>query len=478
MFSFSFNGIRKDYVHMLRGRKRPPWPTLARNILTVPGRPGGYLQGTEIQPRIIEVPIVIKGQNISDLQKLKEDLASWLVTDEPKELVFDDEPDRTYYAVVDETIDFDEIAYLGQGTVRFLCPDPYKYGPLCTQTINDPVSGEGNPIVTNEGTAETYPTFTAYVKQPITFLDIIAPDAYMRVGQPYEVSQTPVDGDKPVMQDKMTTTTGWGAATSVVDGIVQGTMVSDGERFVVQSYGPTYNGWAGPALKKSLPYAIQNFRMYSLIQIHSSATGTGRIEIYGLDTANNIVFRTTIADFWPNTKMVRLQCELGTSRDMAWMTYGKKKGNLNYYYGAIDIRRKGNRWEFYTARVDNTGHLVDFVRYTYIDTKNKYTASLAQIQVHIGCHMSYGPVDHMSINHLYVYELRDHQENEVPYIAYTDDVLQFDHKNAIIYRNGEPILWAKDFGARFFPLGPGATELVVNPSDAATVEVEYRPRYK
>lgn len=333
-------------------------------------------------------------------------------------------------------------------------------------------------IVTNEGTAETYPTFTAYVKQPITFLDIISPDSYMRVGQPYEVSQTPVDGEKPVMQDKMQTTTGWGAASSVVDGIVQGTMVSDGERFVVQSYGPTYNGWAGPSLKKSLPYAVQDFRMYSLIQIHSSAKGTGRIEIYGLDTANNIVFRATIADFWPNTKMVRLQCELGTSRDMAWMTYGKKKGDLNYYYGAIDIRRKGNRWEFYTARVDNTGHLVDFVRYTYIDTKNKYTAPLAQLQVHIGCHMSYGPVDHMSINHLYVYELRDHQENQVPYIAYPDDVLQFDHKNAVIYRNGEPIMAYKDFGARFFPLAPGATELAVNPSDAAVVTIEYRPRYK
>lgn len=863
MAFFSFNGVTKDYVRVLRGLERPAWAPIEHEILEIPGRPGGLISSKKIKVRQINIPVRIYTKGFESLQKAKEDLAAWLITDEPKELIFSDEPDRVYYAQVTGELNLDEIVEWGEGVISFLCPDPYKYGPLRTQTIAvppasfsrnsiaylsdgtqvsanqprfeqggilieegtvnllgtngildtdtngdgiadgwsayatgsatgtrsmdsvnatfgrskcqriertggattdrwgillNPLSGATNPntvsvllkiesldqgakvviyadyadsannfiqsrsinltavqnwswitlpksdnasvakvkinvwieggkgvvyvqavqsenkpyatsfangtrqpetltlptdgvlnplsgtiefwayvdaqvretsrirrffshfngpgnanritiqhnnspywvftigdnagnahslspadsltpdgwhhfamvwdssrfavfidgvkrgeilnptylpqsiastfdighssasyqpnthigpfrisriarsdaeileayqngftvdeyttaylpfdgslevqtpnIVVNEGTAETYPTFTAYVKQPITFLDIISPDSYMRVGQPYEVSQTPVDGDKPVMQDKMTTTTGWGAATSVVDGIVQGTMVSDGERFVVQSYGPTYNGWAGPALKKSLPYPIEDFRMYSLVQIHANEKGTGRVEIYGLDTTNNIVFRATIADFWQNTRMVRLQCELGTSRDMAWMTYGKKKGDLNYYYGAINIRRKGNLWEFYTARVNNEGNLVDFVRHTFTDTKNKYTAPLAQLQVHIGCHMSYGPVDHLSINHLYVYELRDHQENQVPYIAYPDDVLQFDHKNAVIYRNGEPIMAYKDFGARFFPLAPGATELAVNPSDAAVVTIDYRPRYK
>ncbi len=481
MLSFSFNGIRKDYVHMLRGRKRPPWPTLARNILTVPGRPGGYLQGTEIQPRIIEVPITIRGQNIGDLQKLKEDLASWLVTDEPKELVFDDEPDRTYYAVVDETIDFDEIAYLGQGTVRFLCPDPYKYGPLRTQTINDPVSGEGNPIVTNEGTAETYPTFTAYVKQPITFLDIIAPDAYMRVGQPYATDQTPADGEKRVLNDNMSTLTGWGSATTVDGGIVQGSFHVVNETFRVQSYGPTYNGWAGPALKKSVPSPIQDFQVKALIDITSSANGVGRIEIYGLDTANNFVFRMGIGDFSAKSKDVKAYWELGPSTDTIFTTYGKKKGKLNDYYGILVIQRKGNRWTFSTARRTSAApvaNYVDYVKSTYVDTKNKYTGQLAQIQIHIGTHLGYGPISHMSINHIEVFELRDTAADQIPYIAYPDDVLQFDHKNAVIYRNGEPIMAYKDFGARFFPLAPGETGLAVNPSDSAIVTVEYRPRFK
>jgi predicted phage tail component-like protein len=481
VYGMTFRGIRKDYITIIRGRKRPPWAPLQRNILTVPGLPGGYLTDTVTNPRQIEVPVLIKANSFPDLQKLKEDLAGWLVTDTPQELIFDDEPDRVYFAVVDESLDLEEIVKWGHGIIRFICPDPYKYGHLRTQTINDPVSGEGNPIVNNEGTAETYPVFTAYVKQPITFLDIIAPDAYMRVGQPYTTDQTPVDSNVRVINDNMGSLTGWGSASAIDNGVIQGSFHVVSETFQVQDYGPTYNGWAGPALKKSVPNPIRDFQVKALIDITSSANGVGRIEIYGLDAANNFVFRMGIGDFSAKSKDVKAYWELGPSTDSIFSTYGKKKGTLNDYYGILVIQRKGNKWTFSTARRTSyapVANYVDYVQSTYVDTKNKYTGQLAQIQIHIGTHLGYGPISRMSINHIEVFELRDFAINRIPYIAYPDDVLQFDHKNAVVYRNGEPIMSQKDFGARFFPLGPGATELVVNPSDAAVVEVEYRPRYK
>src|SRR5690554_5528844 len=100
-YTFSFNGIKKDYVYMLRGRKRSAWAPRSLDFLTVSRKPGAYLQGVETSVREIEVPIGLVAENIGDLQKLKEDLAGWLVTDEPKELIFEDEPDRIYYAIVD-----------------------------------------------------------------------------------------------------------------------------------------------------------------------------------------------------------------------------------------------------------------------------------------------------------------------------------------------------------------------------------------
>src|SRR5690606_10709604 len=114
---------------------------------------GSYLSRTDTQIREIVVPVIINAENIKDLQKIKEDMAERLVHDEPKELIFKDEPDRVYYAVVDGGLELDEIFSTGQGEITFICPDPYKYGPEKHAEFQD--SG----IVENEGTAEADPIF-------------------------------------------------------------------------------------------------------------------------------------------------------------------------------------------------------------------------------------------------------------------------------------------------------------------------------
>ena len=44
--SFSFNGIRKDYIFILMGFNRPAWSPVERDILKVPSKAGGYLLQT------------------------------------------------------------------------------------------------------------------------------------------------------------------------------------------------------------------------------------------------------------------------------------------------------------------------------------------------------------------------------------------------------------------------------------------------
>lgn len=130
MKNFSFNGITKDYLIVLEGSNRPAWAPIERVYQTIPNRPGAYLKGLrKTNPRPLPIPAAIKGINLTDLQKVKEDFASWLIHDDEKPLIFDDEPNRTYYAVVDGNFDIDEFIYYGRGSIPFICPDPYKYGP-------------------------------------------------------------------------------------------------------------------------------------------------------------------------------------------------------------------------------------------------------------------------------------------------------------------------------------------------------------
>ncbi|MEQ3562544.1 distal tail protein Dit [Bacillus thuringiensis] len=53
-------------------------------------------------------------------KKVKEDLADWLYTEQPAELVFDDELDRTYLALIDGSVDLDEIVNRGKGLLLCL----------------------------------------------------------------------------------------------------------------------------------------------------------------------------------------------------------------------------------------------------------------------------------------------------------------------------------------------------------------------
>lgn len=134
--TMTFNGESRAYLRVLTDLTRTAWAPVSRELLKVPGAAGAYLTGTRTEVRELTVPVIIKGTDYADLQTVKEDLAAWLVHKEAKELTFSDEPNRTYYAVVTDSFEPEEIVKHGKGTIKFLCPDPYKYGDV--QTLNWP----------------------------------------------------------------------------------------------------------------------------------------------------------------------------------------------------------------------------------------------------------------------------------------------------------------------------------------------------
>ncbi|MEF7571633.1 distal tail protein Dit, partial [Bacillus anthracis] len=188
--SFTFNNIRKDYIQMLVGRKRPSWAPVKRRLVRVPHRAGALLLNTETEERRIDVPLVIKAKkDMADLQKLKEDLADWLYTEQPAELIFDDELDRTYLALIDGSVDLDEIVNRGRGVITFVCPMPYKLGKTNTHKFTQEWSTETTSYFTNKGSVESPALIEMTVNKPSTFLDVWFGEYphnrdYFRIGYP------------------------------------------------------------------------------------------------------------------------------------------------------------------------------------------------------------------------------------------------------------------------------------------------------
>lgn len=155
---------------MTRGRTKPLFTPVQRNILTVPGMPGGHLSSTEIEPISFIQPIAYVAKDDNHALRIKDELAEWLITDKPAPLQFDDEPGRTYYAIVQNTIeDFERIAVLRQGAINFLCLDPFSYGkeqsyPFSSVPMDD---GVGRNLIRNSDFSDGTTGFVLY--QPPSF---------------------------------------------------------------------------------------------------------------------------------------------------------------------------------------------------------------------------------------------------------------------------------------------------------------------
>lgn len=480
MAFFFFNGITKDYIRVLRGLERPAWAPIEYEILEIPGRPGGLIPGKKTKVRQINIPVRIYTKGFDSLQKVKEDLAAWLITDEPKELIFSDEPDRIYYAQVTGEFNPDELVYWGEGVISFICPDPYKYGPEKEAIFpSDVVSLNYN------GTAPNDPIFELEATQPVTFAMIQnQDDEYMMIGKPYDAAQEqPFMEEERIMWNDMSSTTGWTVPESVEDGVIAGKMVSNGYMFIPESFG-TGSHWHGPALKTSIPQApLQDFRMDALVEFWNTnvqGSGVGKIEIELLNDSDEVVAKVGLVDSQVGMNSTIGQARAGSATGVSHYLineYGDYWWVWNNFYGILRIGRRGKHWFAYITKVDpDTGKYHSGRYRTWDDLEGVITDPIYQVRVYMAQYDNRQQVS-MGLHDIKIWRF-NRFENAVPYIAQEGDIITFDHKEKAIFINGEPRKDLKDFGASYFSLKPGKNQLIVYPEESFEVRCKYRERFK
>jgi predicted phage tail component-like protein len=470
---FTFNGVHSSKYFTVNKIIKSITPLITPRLLIVPNKKGAYDQGIETGIGSFDHTVTLFADSIVKFEQLKKEIASWLITEELAPLVYDSDPNVTHYVRFSGKLTLDEMyTYGDSGTITFISPDPDGYGPEATSSIP-----AGGLIFINEGTTETFPKFKATINQSITFLDIVTPDDYIRIGNPVTVEEVEVSREQSMINDDCGSTVGWGAATEV-DGTVTGTMASDGVKFYASDYG-TGTGWHGPALKQSLTETLQDFMVEVwLTQKSTSPDQVGRAEFYLLDDLNNAIGKMALKDWMKDTHLNYGEARIGGTVDGKHIiNYAGNHQVWNDFYGILRMIRIGNEWSAYIGKYDiNTGkHHARLVE-TYKDIDGKFTKPLAQIVVHLGAQGTYTPTT-QSIDKVKVWKINPIQAQEVPYIAQAGDIIELDHSKALILKNGEPFLDEKDFASNFFSLGKGETEIKVVPSNAASVEMVYRPRW-
>lgn len=154
---FTFNGTHADtYGVKVVKADRSPLPAVSNTLLEVPARNGAYFVRNKLQARDIQIDIKVAGTSEDDLRSKARAIGAWLYTTAPQALIFDDEPDRQYLAVVD-TATLAETLKVGEGQIKFKCPMPYAEALANT---NVTLTSNGTKALTNSGTAEAYGTLT------------------------------------------------------------------------------------------------------------------------------------------------------------------------------------------------------------------------------------------------------------------------------------------------------------------------------
>ena len=137
-----FNGEDFQDIFIIASKGRDILPAVTNVTQESPGMIGNHFTRDNIGPREISVEVTIEADTREELREKILTASKMLYTAEPKPLKFKDEG-LTYYAKLDGPTDLNEILNMGEGTINFICPNPYKHGESHTEGIGETFDNEG-----------------------------------------------------------------------------------------------------------------------------------------------------------------------------------------------------------------------------------------------------------------------------------------------------------------------------------------------
>ena len=118
---------------VLRDSRVDLFPRIKERVEEIPGRHGEISFGSKLEPRIIELHVVVSEEfSFIEREKKKREIAGYLnPTMGTKVLVFADEPDKQYFVKYSGIVDIDrQYTSWFEFTIPFKCSDPYIYSKL------------------------------------------------------------------------------------------------------------------------------------------------------------------------------------------------------------------------------------------------------------------------------------------------------------------------------------------------------------
>ena len=232
--------------------------------IDVPNRMGDVYTGYKYGQKRITIPFKVDARTTADYTEIVRLIKRQIHTDIPAKLYLPDDLGRYYYAVVEDFTCTEVFVGVGDGSLTFICYDPYAYseGVKVIESDEDKVL-----TVTNKGSAETYPLINIAFQNEAHFAQVTNWDGKtILVGSRPSVENESVKPNTVILSDPCESTEEWLPAGNVVDAgrVVEGSAtVSDNGNYITSgNFGSSNEStWHGCAIRRNLGENLSDFEV-------------------------------------------------------------------------------------------------------------------------------------------------------------------------------------------------------------------------
>lgn len=527
---FKFNGVHSSFQGLIvNSVDRSILSPLEIKQLKIPNRPGGYYFGSDLGVREFNIAVTLVAESPTELLKRIRAVGRWLQHSNEKPIVFDEEPNITYYGFLDGDTNFNRMGSMATTVLKFVCFDPYGYGPETYYAKEVTGSTITAPVISEE---PTYPIIRAKFKEDATHFTLYNGKQYIQVGDDRDADEVKVSKYKTLISDRMTDTAKWQIHGDAF-GYTRGGSIklsTSGTGITASSFG-SGSSWHGPTFRRMASESATSWRYEATVSFNASTQSQKGMLVLGLldPSGQNVGFvrfydgssyettaitirygkreipgdgdintydHTFTGKQWTKTRTVKVKVkkrvkDKNGKYKTQYVTEKKKVkekfSSFSSFFGKVFVELSNGNLKWGIYKYNSKGKIIDRRSYT---ADKKWDYNFGEVQgAAIGFfqHGSSPAVSNMTIWDVKLTKINDTTTEEVPKIFKKGGVLIIDTETGSVRYDSDGLSstasenYLKHLSvlSDFFPLrGGSAVTLGVSPGTAAYTTITYRPRYR
>ena len=480
----------KELPIMITKVNRNITPSFTNETVSIGSAKGEIFQYNVYKSKQIEISYQIYNRRAEYLVNFRRGLSALIYTDEPKKLIFSDEPNIYYNAILDGEQTLEEEEYKSSGILRFLIPDGVAHS-VAQKTAEN--YGSNQITLENNGTESVPINIKATMKSDNGYIAFTLGDRFYQIGKPEEVDGKHYEESVKLFDDHLYEDKGWLVNQGITPPVTSERLQNGVVKYVKESTNEGYattkdygsgNSWHGVSLTKIVPKDVNNkypvnWKVAYRFDFNTDGAvfkgvQVGHTSVTMIDEHDDIICSIIFEDTSPVNEYYYMAVFIGNKN--VWHTdstfpMAKKGVTARGDYGpAVTAEKIGNQ---VTIRFNNFGICKTF----YVDNPE---AELRKITWYGAAYKDHFHTENNVLRALHVIKHNVERYEDIPNYFSNGDIVEIDGASGSVYINDAYDTDVADIGSQPLLLPPGQHTLGIITSSFASVpdvEVTYQERW-